>query len=568
MSQSLRALIFPEFTPQTETISTSVVSFADWTTLTKWEDDHRVTHYRVNVSGGSLRYTTDDSDPSTTVGNLFDSSNLETRDFPRSVFAQMKVIRDGLVDAEVVVTPLHLSVQTSDILVNNYVDLDALDDNAIAGAKVADATTSSVGVVQLASEIVDGGTAVPSANLVYDLDSGSAWKSRINALPARRIESADYGTLAKTMPFGYGDFSIVHTFALDDWTPSGSSDILLICGSSGNNRLRYLINISGSHDFIWYNSAGTFFASHAITISPPLTNGKPYTFVQRFDRSGYLYVEVYGDSGLVATGSVNISSAATIKLGDLNLTLPTLYNDTDTVGIHYEFEVLPNRLLTADEGRDIAIYGKYPADCLGLGGLSAQTSGTLTTNKYYILADYITGDDFTNVGVTNADWSIFKASGTTPTTWTNSSTVYPLGQYIASSELGNPIQTQSANENQIDWTGSTVVTGAKQALEYSIRDTLTWAGTTTSTQVLARDLLDTNTALINLWLKSTVSTTVNVGDEASATRFASAVSLTANEWVKVTLLKSSWDGTNGQIKLAPTASLTGSIEVKAQFSKD
>jgi len=470
------------------------------------------------------------------------------------------------VDAEVVVTPLHLSVQTSDVLVNNYVDLDALDDNAIAGAKVADATTSSVGVVQLASEIVDGGTAVPSANLVYDLDSGSAWKSRINALPARRFESADYGTLAKTMPFGYGDFSIKQTFALDDWTPSANSSFIAT-HTTGNNRFVSYIATDGSLRGNFIDGSGTFIG-FLLTLSSPLTNGKAYTFIKRFDRDGNLSVEVYGDTGLVATGSVDISSASTINLGDGNTNLPTLYNDTDTVGTHYVFEVLPNRLLTANEGRDIAIYGKYPSDCLGLGGLTAQTSGTLTTNKYYILADYITGDDFTNVGATNADWSIFKATGTTPTTWTNSSTVYPLGQYIASSEFGNPIQTQSVNENQIDWTGTTVITGDKRALEYSIRDTLTWAGTTTSTQVLARDLLDANTALINLWLKPTTATTVNVGDEASATRYASAVALTSGEWNHITLSKSSWDGTNGQIKLAPTASLTGSIEVKAQFSKD
>jgi hypothetical protein len=49
------------------------------------------------------------------------------------------------------------------------------------------------------------------------------------------------------------------------------------------------------------------------------------------------------------------------------------------------------------------------------------TSGTLTSSKKYKIIEYKSGDDFTNIGGTNVTGNQFIASGTTPTTWTNSS---------------------------------------------------------------------------------------------------------------------------------------------------
>jgi hypothetical protein len=55
---------------------------------------------------------------------------------------------------------------------------------------------------------------------------------------------------------------------------------------------------------------------------------------------------------------------------------------------------------------------------------TSQTSGSLTEGIAYRLTDWITNDDFTNVGAaSNADGVEFIATGTVPTTWTNSSIV-------------------------------------------------------------------------------------------------------------------------------------------------
>ena len=54
-------------------------------------------------------------------------------------------------------------------------------------------------------------------------------------------------------------------------------------------------------------------------------------------------------------------------------------------------------------------------------GLPTQTSGSLVIGNTYTIMTYNIGDDFTNVGGTNVSGNTFIATGTTPTTWTNSS---------------------------------------------------------------------------------------------------------------------------------------------------
>ena len=58
-------------------------------------------------------------------------------------------------------------------------------------------------------------------------------------------------------------------------------------------------------------------------------------------------------------------------------------------------------------------------------GLSQRlTSGTLTVGTWYKIVNYVSGDNFTNVGAPrNATGQWFCATGTTPTKWTNGSTL-------------------------------------------------------------------------------------------------------------------------------------------------
>lgn len=62
------------------------------------------------------------------------------------------------------------------------------------------------------------------------------------------------------------------------------------------------------------------------------------------------------------------------------------------------------------------------------GTLVPLSSGTVQANAnvVYVITNYVAGDNFTNIGGTNATGSIFRPTGTTPTTWTNGSTLQPL----------------------------------------------------------------------------------------------------------------------------------------------
>lgn len=53
-----------------------------------------------------------------------------------------------------------------------------------------------------------------------------------------------------------------------------------------------------------------------------------------------------------------------------------------------------------------------------------QTSGTLTVGRWYKITTYVSGDSFTNIGAaSNATNQYFQATGATPTTWSNGSTL-------------------------------------------------------------------------------------------------------------------------------------------------
>lgn len=84
--------------------------------------------------------------------------------------------------------------------------------------------------------------------------------------------------------------------------------------------------------------------------------------------------------------------------------------------------------------------------------LGSQTSGSLVVGAAYTITTFVAGDDFANAGAVNASGAIFTAANTTPTTWTNGSTVARAYQI-----LGVP------NTNQVLITPAATITGAGTA---------------------------------------------------------------------------------------------------------
>jgi hypothetical protein len=74
------------------------------------------------------------------------------------------------------------------------------------------------------------------------------------------------------------------------------------------------------------------------------------------------------------------------------------------------------------------------------------TSGTITAGKYYFIAHFVAGDNFTNVGAgANATGTYFLATTTTPTTWTNGSSLQEATATLAYNATAAQIQTALNN---------------------------------------------------------------------------------------------------------------------------
>jgi hypothetical protein len=126
--------------------------------------------------------------------------------------------------------------------------------------------------------------------------------------------------------------------------------------------------------------------------------------------------------------------------------------------------LLYNRALSTGVASDISALvasGGVPAQADRGGSQVAQTSGTLTIGKRYRINTFVTGDSFTNVGAaSNASGVEFIATGTTPTTWTNSSSLVKAGviAYYPCNELtGSTIYDATANGNNMTLSGGAVL---------------------------------------------------------------------------------------------------------------
>jgi len=88
-----------------------------------------------------------------------------------------------------------------------------------------------------------------------------------------------------------------------------------------------------------------------------------------------------------------------------------------------------------------------------------QTSGTLVVGKTYQIITFVAGDSFTNVGAgSNASSVIFIASGTTPTTWTNSSILQEITTSLAYNITPAALQTALNATNWMNTAGGCTVT--------------------------------------------------------------------------------------------------------------
>lgn len=233
----------------------------------------------------------------------------------------------------------------------------------------------------------------------------------------------DYVTIPNSanFQFGTGDFSV-------EWYGVVTSTVEL-------GRMIYCLDVhSAVRGYDLYIRTGeTLFArigdgtnavtSDAITI--PLNT--PLHIVVTYDRDANMTIYINAISSHTkaitsVTGAVNPAVAM-----EFGRNAASIYAKEKTYLIR-----LYNKVLSAVEIASIYNNGRPDLYKLPYSDTAANqtslTSGTLTIGKRYRLKDFIAGDDFTNVGAaSNADGVEFIATGITPTTWTNSSEVIPIG---------------------------------------------------------------------------------------------------------------------------------------------
>lgn len=184
--------------------------------------------------------------------------------------------------------------------------------------------------------------------------------------------------------------------------------------------------------------------------------------------------------------------------------------------------VVFNRALSASDVTELITIGVNPADQWG--SQTGQTSGTLVASKRYRITTYVSADSFTNVGAaSNATGVEFIATGTTPTTWTNASTLNRIGGLVdLDYTIGTGYQATDRSTNALH---GTLFNG----VEFTVpkRVAVLYATTTASgnTQMLGTLAIPTNAIIEDVIVNSTGSATVSVGNVSAGTQIVNGASV-------------------------------------------
>ena len=114
---------------------------------------------------------------------------------------------------------------------------------------------------------------------------------------------------------------------------------------------------------------------------------------------------------------------------------------------------------------------------------SPLMAGTLTSGKLYRITTYVSGDDFTNLGGTNVTGNEFVTTGTTPTDWSNGSSLIQIG-CTADFDLAfaNPTQSLMVQDRAGAADGTSSATGVSQVTPLvQVNATAARIGTTAAT---------------------------------------------------------------------------------------
>ncbi|MBT7047214.1 MAG: hypothetical protein HN977_17680 [Gammaproteobacteria bacterium] len=243
----------------------------------------------------------------------------------------------------------------------------------------------------------------------------------------------DYVNIADAAAFDFGtlDFTLHATFTPDNVTDQNKYIVNKEAGGVGYGLQQYEDDIK-----IRFDDNTTDVS--AIIATGVLTADTEVVVFVTFDRSGNATCYVDGvASGTVAisTANLTLSNAGALRIGtETGGTTNAFNGDISWVG---EYNYMPSADSITSWSTKID-EGTFHLPAVDQGATNTVlTSGTLELGKIYLIIDWITNDDFTNVGGANVDGTVFTCAGSiTPTVWTNSSTVVELGSTLSLSPEG------------------------------------------------------------------------------------------------------------------------------------
>lgn len=239
--------------------------------------------------------------------------------------------------------------------------------------------------------------------------------------------------------FGTGDFFLHWEGSLPDWTPSSAQ----ILARKGDNTVTpgYVFYVASGGNIGLIIRDGATTRTSVSTVVNTLADSRSAKITAGLTAptasaggSAVFYVNgvQIGASVAIASGLINVTTATALYVSGES----TARTASNTISC-----IVGNFAPTASEVLDLCVNG-IPASWKW-GSQTAQTSGTLTVGNMYRINTYVAGDDFTNAGAaSNASGVRFTATGTTPTTWANSSSLVRIGATMAL--LPDTIPTSSA----------------------------------------------------------------------------------------------------------------------------
>jgi hypothetical protein len=184
--------------------------------------------------------------------------------------------------------------------------------------------------------------------------------------------------------------------------------------------------------------------------------------------------------------------------------------------------VVFNRALSAGNVTELITLGVNPADQWGT--QTGQTSGTLVASKRYRITTYVSADSFTNVGAASNTTGVeFVATGTTPTTWTNASTLNRIGGLVdLDFTVGTGYQATDRSTNNLH---GTLFNGVEFTQPRRVAVLYATTNTNGNQQMLATLAIPTNAIIEDIIVNSTGSATVSVGNASAGTQIVNGASV-------------------------------------------